>query len=59
MTYMAGPVCCLIIVLATFFFGTGNSTVYASVIDNEINNGKVVNARLYAPIRAVDEKLHA
>ncbi|MFC9539965.1 copper amine oxidase N-terminal domain-containing protein [Lysinibacillus sp. NPDC056959] len=52
-------VCCLIVVIATFHFGTGNSTVYASVTENYIYNGKVVNGRLYAPIRAVSEKIKA
>ncbi|WP_291758814.1 copper amine oxidase N-terminal domain-containing protein [Lysinibacillus sp. UBA5990] len=39
--------------------GTVQSTAYASEKDYEIYNGKVVNARLYAPIRAVGEKLKA
>jgi len=52
-------VCCLFIVIATSLFGTGNSTVYASENDYGIYNGKVVNGRLYAPIRAVGEKIEA
>ncbi|MEQ6353357.1 copper amine oxidase N-terminal domain-containing protein [Lysinibacillus sp. M3] len=52
-------VCCLIVVIATFHFSTGNSTVYASGTDNLIYNGKVLNGRLYAPIRAVGEKINA
>ncbi|MGE7947954.1 copper amine oxidase N-terminal domain-containing protein [Lysinibacillus sp. NPDC093688] len=52
-------VCCLLIVIATFHFGTGNSTVYASENNYGIYNGKVVNGRLYAPIRAVGEKIQA
>ncbi|MGE8034083.1 hypothetical protein B1B04_20455 [Lysinibacillus sp. KCTC 33748] len=52
-------VCCLIVVIATFHFGTGNSTVYASENKYGIYNGKVVNGRLYAPIRAVGEKIQA
>ncbi|MGY4796038.1 stalk domain-containing protein [Lysinibacillus fusiformis] len=52
-------VCCLIVVIATCHFGTANSTVYASENDNQIYNGKVVNGRLYVPIRAVGEKIKA
>ncbi|WP_342532485.1 copper amine oxidase N-terminal domain-containing protein [Lysinibacillus sp. FSL K6-0057] len=52
-------VCCLIVVIATCHFETANSTVYASENDNQIYNGKVVNGRLYVPIRAVGEKIKA
>jgi|GEM_PF-839385 len=52
-------VCCLIVVMAIIHFDTGNSTVYASEGDYEIYNGKVTNGRLYAPIRAVGEKINA
>ncbi|MGE7690429.1 copper amine oxidase N-terminal domain-containing protein [Lysinibacillus sp. NPDC097214] len=61
-------VCCLIVIIATCHFGTGNSTGYASgtvneifngKTDTEIFNGKVVNGRLYAPIRAVGENIKA
>ncbi|MCY9549331.1 copper amine oxidase N-terminal domain-containing protein [Lysinibacillus xylanilyticus] len=52
-------VCCLILVIATIHFGTGNTTVYASEGDYAIYNGKVTNGRLYAPIRAVGEKIKA
>jgi len=52
-------VICLLALVVVLQVGSVNSTAYASEKDYEIYNGKVVNARLYAPIRAVGDKIRA
>lgn len=58
MSKMKRLVVCCLIVIATFHFGTGNSTVYTSKTDNEIYNGKVVKiAHFYTSMLVGEETI--